>query len=495
MNLMKQNSAPLFKILIFFCLLVFPFILSTQSQNGNFSTSFLFCLACTVPLFNCYIRQDKLSDYDFFQPGTVFILFYYVYIIFPAYYDWIILGYGSNWVQLDGNVTALFDYALLICIIGVISFGLGYKWFSKRKLYYTPYNSERTYVFRSIKTILIIISIFTFIGLASKYLVLASYGPINILETLSPSKRVEAVKDSGGVSTYISVMQYFFDWSILLFSFYSILSRRLNKLLWIILLIGVFIIYVTVPKRSAVIPLFIFPLIWYHYRVKPIAFNKGVLYSILLFLSSFIFLMFRIIIPLVAEGSTYSLDAVGVILSDPLIFYFESPELSIFDMVLLAIQNGESILSANGGFLALLIQSNITPILYLIPRAIWPDKPVFRELGQIFYTYTIGAPQDTEVGFAISIFSTLYVFGGIFGIILGMFLLGRMMRFLYFFFKPWSSVNVTGLFWYTLVVWNSFQFIRFGSFGFLVLLIIQTQLQGIVLLSLILKKNPESQTI
>jgi hypothetical protein len=271
----------------------------------------------------------------------------------------------------------------------------------------------------------------------------------------------------------------FLAWGALLL-FYNCLISKKNQVVGFVFVLLVFIAQYVIAggKRSYIAPLLIFPIMWHHYLRRPISIRRGLFYLGGGFFLMAILLLFRIVVPLtIAGGSRYEI-AVGSILQKPINFYFNTPELAMFDMIMLCIRSQEEILAAGGGWVNEFFDYNIFPGLYFIPRLLWVDKPVFHDIGQLVFSSFIG--PETHVGFAIGIFGVLYLFGGILGIFVGMVFLGIICKSLYYRFRPFE-MNPRVIFGYSLFIWILFMFLRFGTIGFTVLFVTQKLFIGVII--------------
>ena len=170
----------------------------------------------------------------------------------------------------------------------------------------------------------------------------------------------------------------------------------------------------------------------------------------------------------------------------PLAFYFNSPELAIFDMTELAVQDRERLLHAAGGP-ASVVEYNFGPLLYVVPRAVWHDKPTFIDLGQVFYQAIVSG--NPNVGFSVGILGGFFLYGGVVAVIVGMFGIGVAFRALYNGRKR-RLRDPASVFIYGTVFWMCFQYLRFGTLGFTLLLFLQTQVPGVVLVWLLSRRWP-----
>ena len=148
-----------------------------------------------------------------------------------------------------------------------------------------------------------------------------------------------------------------------------------------------------------------------------------------------------------------------------------------FDMFLLSIREASALNDFVGGQMYGFFYYSFATIASVIPSAIWPTKPDFHDLGQKYYQFI---ENDNEsIGYAVTVFGSGYQFFNILGITIGFFLIGWFSKFIYYSLKPYegfkSNVIIYGIFF-----WMLFQFLRFGTMGFTLLLFIQTMLIGLL---------------
>jgi hypothetical protein len=79
--------------------------------------------------------------------------------------------------------------------------------------------------------------------------------------------------------------------------------------------------------------------------------------------------------------------------------------------------------------------------LYLVPRAVWPDKPVL-SLGNRFSVDYLGLPSDTRSSSAMTMFGEPFMFAGWWGTIAAMFVLGLLMAWIY---RNTASAGLTAI--------------------------------------------------
>ena len=197
------------------------------------------------------------------------------------------------------------------------------------------------------------------------------------------------------------------------------------------------------------------------------------------------FLMARILIPLYVADDQAKTEVAAEILSNIGEVYVNSGELATFDMMVFGVENEERVVREIGGRLVGSVKYNFEPIaLSLIPRFIWKDKPAYEDLSHVFSRLSTGNTEP--IGIAVTIFGVFYTFGLLPGVVFGMFIVGLLFRYAYFYFHPWSSTG-SKLFLYGVVFWIAFQYLRFGTLGYTWLHFLHSQVVGVALYMLIRK--------
>ncbi len=445
---------------------------------------FLLLGSMGLPFLCCVdnVRRRESFPVDFFQPGVIVAIFFYLYIWIPAFQLWYFLDYSSNWLEFFSyDQQNLFNHALISVSLGLIGFGIGYKGKTFSLVKARPFEPLPSRIgekqWRKNSFIILLSIVLIIIGMAANLSVFLRLGGFskNILEYLSPSMFFASEITIPGMLDFFTS---FLVWGALLL-FYNRLIARKNQVVGFIFVLLVFFVQYVIAggKRSYIAPLLILPIMWHHYLRKRIGIRRGFVYLGAGFVLMAVLLLFRIVVPLtMVGGSSYEIAA-SSILQKPIDFYFSTPELAMFDMIMLCIRSQEEILVAAGGWVNGFFDYNISPGLYFIPRMLWADKPVFHDIGQLVYSSFIG--PETHVGFAIGIFGVLYLFGGIVGTFVGMVFLGVICKSLYSWLRPFE-MNPAVIFGYSLFIWILFMFLRFGTIGFTILFVTQKLFIGVV---------------
>ncbi|WP_298885732.1 hypothetical protein [uncultured Bradyrhizobium sp.] len=106
-------------------------------------------------------------------------------------------------------------------------------------------------------------------------------------------------------------------------------------------------------------------------------------------------------------------------------FYFYSLEFAFFEAMTVTIYESDQIIEMFGSTANAFYITNIEPMLYLIPRYFWPDKPTaFIDMGHATTTLMFGgSPSTVEWGTAASYIGNSWALGGPIGTALYSFML------------------------------------------------------------------------
>jgi len=382
--------------------------------------------------------------------------------------------YSSPWVDFGFNNISLVNQAFIIASTGCLFFGLGLrtpinkKRFYRKKISFYNHKIFRYQDFKLVTVILFVAGLFFTLYHLNLYL---STGD-NILLFLSPTGR----RDSDvGVSQLILLLGYGLIWSSIFFTIQMFHDKR-KLLKFLLIFVSIILIYLVSAKRSTVIPIFLIPLIYFHYSIGWIKISKAIRYflvGIFLIIST---IYVRILLPTLVRGRNPD-ETIGSDFAEIGLTYLGSGEFMTFDMFLLSIREASALNDFVGGQMYGFFYYSFATIASVIPSAIWPTKPDFHDLGQKYYQFI---ENDNEsIGYAVTVFGSGYQFFNILGITIGFFLIGWFSKFIYYSLKPYegfkSNVIIYGIFF-----WMLFQFLRFGTMGFTLLLFIQTMLIGLL---------------
>jgi hypothetical protein len=441
-----------------------------------------FSVTCCLPA----AKRDASKELDLFHPSVLFLIFYLTYFVFSGVLVWLLNGYQSSWVNLGSRPAFVVNTLFFLGALSVAAFALGLQG-------RTPAASRIALLHRGPfrrREFPYVIAIFLAVGLASSLYHLASLGELSldVLLYLSPSAR----RDLGlNLSNALIILESMLGWSALLAAFYCIMQPGMKKRWAAVVLVAVAILitYVISGKRSAVFPLLLLPLIWSHYIVEKLRVRTAVIYFAIGMIVISGLLLIRIAVPLMVRN----VDVAENVASDApelLLFYLEAPEWSTFDMVAASLLRRDDLLLAMDGSLWASFKYTFGTLLIVVPRAIWPDKPLYEDPGQIYYQLLTGSNE--EIGFAVTAWGTSLLLFHVPGLLVGMFVFGWFVRTIYLWLRPWEK-GPYSVFLYGMFYWMTFQFLRFGTLGFTILLFAQTMLMGLLAALFLSRKTRFSQ--
>jgi hypothetical protein len=406
---------------------------------------------------------------DPFHPGLLFTAFVLIYIGVSSALVWLMHDYGSPWFYLGNHRVSLVNKALCLCILACIFYGLGLRcpvWFNSTKRASVIGMGRKEMDPANIR---VIAYLFFFLGFLANAYYLSLFGGVDLLLYLSPTAR----RDSEvGVSQLVVIFQYMLAWSAIFFLI-LMLETKVKLVPLLLITVAIAILYVASGKRTAIVPVLLIPLIYFHYCVKWLSPTRAIWYFMILALMIVLGVLARIALPLMSLGEKAA-DHLGYSTMAVLEFYANSGEFMTFDMFLFTLINTDMITENIGGKLQGFLTYSFATMLVFVPRAIWPGKPEYLDLGNIYYSHIYGG---TEVGFAVTIFSSSYLFFDLVGLTIGMFLFGWIQKIIYEWLRPFDG-HASNVLYYGVVFWMSFQGMRFGTFGFTILVFVQTMLVG-----------------
>jgi oligosaccharide repeat unit polymerase len=418
--------------------------------------------------------QITSNKFDPFHPGSLFFIFYLFYIIFSGLIVWLINDYSSMWVDLGFNYASLVNKAFILATLGCAFFGLGLRapininhGTSIKNLFYS-YKIFRYKDFKIITGALFIVGLLASLQILNLY---SSTGD-NVFIFLSPSARRDAELP---ISQLDVMLTYCLIWAAIflcIISFYK--KRRFFYILAIILMF--IIIFLVSAKRSTILPIILIPIIYYHYRINWLNILKAIRWASTGVLVIISFLLLRIVLPAFINDVDIAQD-IGEDFFTVAKFYLNSGEWMTFDMFLLSLEKSDELNHFIGGASYGFLYFTFATMVIIIPRAIWPDKPIFEDLGQKYFQYIENSSEP--VGYAVTVWGASFQFFNILGLTLGFFILGWALKYIYYWIKPYNGYR-SDILIYGIFFWMLFLFLRFGTMGFTIVVFVQTMLVGVL---------------
>lgn len=423
------------------------------------------------------VSKRKDGKIDLFAPSTLMAAFVCSFFALPALMVAHLNDYASIWGRWSGANPENTNFALLVCVLGLAAFWIGLRLVpgeSKQRESVEP---------ASLSTYMIVAACLITVGLVATiyHLSTLSSSPIDLLARLSPSERHDEARS---VSQGVVVLESALPGGVLLL-FYGVLAHwrvvqqktTVACVLGVIVIVAAALAYFTTAKRSSVLPLFLLPLIWIHYTRRPFSIGWGLILFLVGAITSTALLAGRILVPLAAKGIASPWEYFGNGFTEWLRFYYESTEFAAVELLAVVAAERADILDALGGPSAGLVTYNLSAFLAIVPRVMWPDKPELVDVSHALYSWVTHGYEP--VGYAVTVYGTSYLFGGLAGTVATLGALGFLSQKLYRALTV-DQAGHGGLFFYGILFWLLFQAFRFGTVGFTFVFFLQTQLSAVV---------------
>ena len=142
-------------------------------------------------------------------------------------------------------------------------------------------------------------------------------------------------------------------------------------------------------------------------------------------------------------------------------------------MLVRSVGQADQIADMFGGRLIAFYRAFLEPFLYIVPRAVWPDKPAsFVDLAHGFYSATFSGGLTGRVGFGATLIGYANLLGGPFAVAFSFLVLGL--------FSGWvdrpRGDGLPALVFKTVGIVIIFTLFRQGSLGWVFLIFTQTMI-------------------
>lgn len=407
------NLPAVFKVIVIFCFLamcigvLIPFIVTEELLRiGAFLAVFALLLQVTN-------KQEVTSLWNIVCVVSLITIIRVLSLAITSKLTW-------SGRTFDVNSEQLVTKALVIITLSLLAGKLGYKFgqlVTRKKVGCAIFNLELQ---RSIYVKLAFLLIP--IGLMARFWIIGQkIGGISGLFLLMRSQNYELSLSTPGMG-YMVLLAHLATASVLLLFFLS----RTARSWWMSFIVMVTVLpsYILTGRRTEVFPLILGAIFSYHYKVKRIKFK----YWLLFFVVVYIFMNSVLIGRLYFSGKYPDefLTSFWEYFTVDLKFGVGNS----IDGFLISIANHSSFGEVNKWSYA----PWYSFIWYLIPRALFPEKPYYTPIGRIirqtYFDPMIGLDFKSDSGVAPTVFTTLYLNAGYIGIILGMFVLGICLGFL-----------------------------------------------------------------
>jgi hypothetical protein len=385
---------------------------------------------------------------------------------------------------------------LLLVWLSVVVFLGSYAIFRPRpRAFHPAARTDHTPVSAGLVLLLLIL---TGIGVLMKSATIPLSGGIDMMLVRMSggvSQQVGIARDPGSMVTLLRSLSMIGDLAAAWLFVLALRYRRGRLAASLILLLVMAVSFGTVGKRLVLLwPLLVVAIAVSRY-VFPIRPRHVLLIISAAFALGWITLLFRIYAPLSVTGDVRYFNPLEAPWAQGTAwgFYFNSLEFSFFDLTVAAIGGREQIIDMFGGHLEMIYRVHIEPFSYIVPRAIWAGKPeMLRDISHALMSLISGRDLATvESGVAASLVGTAWLSGGPVGSVVAFGVLGLIAAGCDRFFLTSSALYRQGwalrIIIYAFLLMVVFHLFRQGTFGWVFIITIGSQLGGVVgLLGLVL---------
>lgn len=262
---------------------------------------------------------------------------------------------------------------------------------------------------------------------------------------------------------------------------FALRERRRTKLYITLFIFVVSFTFIGSGKRLFLLWPLLAALVAYSCYVKKITLSAIPIGIALISTFGFATLAFRIYAPALAVAVDIDLDNVFWAQGSLLKFYFFSLEFASFETLSLVLDQTDQLVDLFGGPLSAFYVTNVEPLLYFIPRALWPGKPeVFLDLSHAYRVFIFGGRLDDGGGVAATILGTAWTIAKLPGLLITVILFARACRAIDNKQPNVRSASLTSVIWYSFALVAVFHVFRQGTFGWTVIILLFQQ-SGLVL--------------
>jgi hypothetical protein len=291
------------------------------------------------------------------------------------------------------------------------------------------------------------------------------------------------VRDAVGVeelSSSVAIIRYFSgmaDASIVWIILQQFRERRLNVFPLVVLLVVLGLSFFGTGKRLFLLWPLVAVAIGFHYYVRPLKVALAPMAMAGVIVAGFASLMFRIYLPAQAADVEINLYHVRWANGSLLSFYFLSLEFGSFEVLTLAIENSENVINLFGNQINAFYITNIQPLLYFIPRILWPGKPdTLIDLAHAYRIFVLGGSLTSGGGINGTLVATSWTFGGPIGVGVAMAASGYFASAMDAARKVKGLLSPMGVVWYAFGIVVVFHMFRQGTLGWTVMIVVFQQL-------------------
>lgn len=372
-------------------------------------------------LFSAFFYAPRSVDgsRDLITSYNVVLVLFVLYVFLPAFISIVLDDFNFIWARnFSGPLNTL--SGLCVSFYAAVMFVIFHVFFRGRRApKHLPSGNEGQTSSDNRLGIVIALGVL-FFGVALKIAVILMIGGFeNILLRLSGGVRAAYNFEqlSSGMAFFLNltfVADAAATWLVVI----SFMRRRGEFFYSVLLLLTLALTFATTGKRvSIVLPLIVAALAYSKY-VRPIRVSALPWVVALILGAGMGSLFFRIFLPASIGNIAIDLRVVQWAQGSTLSFYFRSLEFSGFELITLSIHSADQVVQVLGGYWSALYKANLEPFLYIIPRALWSEKPTqFLDISHGVAAVVFGGGIGRNVfGIAPLFVGVAWITGGLLGV-------------------------------------------------------------------------------
>lgn len=382
----------------------------------------LIILALNIHLFKIGL-SDRRGRRNLVSCNSMVAMLCSVYIVMSAAMPIIVDNFDFTWApRLSGADMAV--SGLLVNLLGVGSYLLAYKWFTRSSVrtpvieYEVPSGKAREY--QEDRTILIGM---VALGALIKLYLLYRMGGVteSVVQMSSGMREMFGLQTEGGTVGMLRSLGTMGDMAATVLLVRSIARWRQLEIWGSVFVATLMLTYLNAGKRTLLVEFLVIAVVAYgFYRKKlDLKYAPHLIFGALFF--GWITLWIRSFLAVGLSNIAVDLYAIPWAKGSAFRAYFFSLEFAFFETTVLSVAQAADIVRMFGGALNAFYTTNVEPLFLLIPRAIWPGKPdqffdLSHGIAAVMFdnSLTLSAMRG---GVAPSYIGTSWILGGVIGVV------------------------------------------------------------------------------
>ncbi len=256
----------------------------------------------------------------------------------------------------------------------------------------------------------------------------------------------------------------------------ALLARKSVALHTLILFVVLTSTFIISPKRQDLLLVILAVMVGFSIYVRPLKLKDAPVLILAGLVFSAVSLAGRILVP----AYLAHVNVFNAAQSDAgwkFMVYSVSIDLNLFDGMVVAVAGKEDIIAKFGGWRDSFYRPNFEPLTYAVTRILWPGKPGnLVDVATALRAVEIGTSLEKTIGgTGLGLIGTTWMWGKLFGLVIGMGIFGWAVSFVDRFVRKMHYASPGRIMIFAVCVTATFHFFRQGSLGWAFLAFFQTE--------------------